>query len=285
MANAILAYGNQIDGATLTGGSWVSTLPLANLQDRTLGRVARSTGVLTTQTQFDIDFGGTRLLRVFALVAHNFSIAARYRFRFATDPAFSTVVLDTGWTDVWPVVYPLGTVPWGSPSWWTGKYSAEEIEGYTASCTYIFASATNARYVRVEIDDTTNEDGFVEIGRVFAGNGFQPARNMTYGASIGWENRTEVQEALSGAEYFNERRAFRVVRFGLAAMTEDEAMANASELIRAIGVSREVFFVWDPDDTTHALRRQFLGRLRTLNPIENAGPDRWKAPFEVKELL
>ncbi|MFZ5669137.1 MAG: hypothetical protein ACOY4K_06560 [Pseudomonadota bacterium] len=285
MANTILAYGNQIDGATLSGGSWLASMPLTNLQDRRIGKIARSASPAAVHTKFDIDFSGTRLHRVIGLVGHNLTTAARYRLTLSSAADFSTIVHDSGWLDVWPTVYPSGTLPWGSPSWWTGKYSAEEIAAYTATIIYILETSTNARYIRVELDDEENPAGYVQLGRVFAGDGYQPVRNITYGASMTWVDPTEVQESLDGAESFNERRPYRVAKFGLDAMTEAEAMADAFELIRSMGISKEVIFIWDPDDTVHALRRQFLGRFRQLNPIENAGPNRWKAPFEVKELL
>lgn len=285
MANAIIAYGNQIDGATLSGGSWLTTLPLTNLQDRRLGKVARSSSAAEVHTTFDIDFTGTRLLRVISLVAHNFSTAATYRIRTSSTADFSTTVSDSGWADVWPVVYPFGTLPWGSPNFWTGKYSEAEIAGYTATLVYLLPSTISARFIRVEIRDTTNAAGFVQVGRVFASDGWQPVRNIIYGASLAWESRTTVQESLSGAEYFDERKSFRVARFELPVMSEAEAMANAFEIQRSAGVNKEVLFIWDPDDTVHALRRQFLGRLRTLSAIENPGPDRWRSPFEIKELL
>lgn len=285
MANAILAYANQIDNATLSGGSWFSTLPLTNLQDRRLGKLARSTDALEASTTFDIDLGSTRLLRVFALCGHNFSAAATRRFQFSAVEDFSSVVLDTGWVDVWPEVYPFGTVGWGSPNFWSGRYSEEEIAGYNASAVHIFDQSTNARYVRVEISDEANLSGYVQMARVFVGDGWQPTRNMVYGASIGWIDRTGVQEARSGAEYFDIQRMPRIARFDLPAMSESEAMSNAFDIQRAMGTAGEMFFIWDPDDTTHALRRQFLCRLRGVSPITNPGPDRWSAPWEAKELL
>jgi hypothetical protein len=216
---------------------------------------------------------------------HNLSTAAQYRIRLSQDPNFTSSLADSGWMDVWPTVYPFGTLPWGSPSWWTGKYAPDQIERYTGAVIHVLSGLTAARYLRVEISDTGNADGFVQIGRLFAADGWQPTRNMTYGASLAWEDRTQVQEALSGAEYFDARPMVRIARFGLDAMTESEAMSQAFEVQRAMGVSGEVLFIWNPDDTNHAQRRQFLGRLRTLSPIENPGPDRWKAPFEIKELL
>lgn len=285
MANAILAYGNLIDAAVLYGGAWQSGLPLANLQDRRLGQLARSASASASDSWFDADFGSTRLFRVIALVNHNLSVTAQYRIRLASDPNFASTVANSGWTDVWPVVYPFGSLPWGSPSWWAGKYDAGQIHRYTGAVVFVLGLLTGARYLRVEISDAGNSDGHVQVGRLFAADGWQPTRNLTYGASLAWEDRTQVQEALSGAEYFDIRPPARVARFGLDAMTESEAMSQTFEIQRAMGVAGEVLFVWDPDDTAHALRRQFLGRLRALSPIENPGPDRWKAPFEIKELL
>lgn len=285
MANAIIAYGNLIDTATLSGGSWLSSLPLTNLQDRRIGKVGRSSNALVASTTFDIDFGITRLQRVFALVGHNFTTAARYRFRFGDDATFATSTVDSGWVDVWPIVYPYGSLPWESGSFWTGRYSEEEIEGYNATTVYIADAVFSARYVRVEIDDEDNADGYVQIGRAFAASAWQPTRNMVYGASLGFIDRTVVQEARSGAESFDVRPSPRIARFGLEAMDEDQAMALAFEIQRRLGTSGEILFVWDPSDTVNAIRRQFLGRLRVLNAIENAGPDRWRSPFEIKELL
>lgn len=285
MANSILAYGNLIEEAALSGGQWQADLPLTNLQDRRLGRVARSISQAEAHTTFDAEWPATRLFRVIALVSHNLSIDAQYRVRLSIESDFATTVADSGWRDVWPIVFPLGALPWGAPNWWSGKFAAADIASAKNTLTYILPRSMNARYIRVEISDELNTAGYVQIGRVFAADGWQPVRNIIYGASLSWESRTEVQEALSGAEYFNIRPAPRIAKVELAQMSQDEAMSAAFDMQRRMGVHDEVLFVWDPDDTAHALRRQFLARLRVLSAIENPGPDRWRTPFEIKELL
>ena len=54
------------DTATLSGGSWLTSLPLANLQDPVRSLVARSANVLAASTIIDIDFGQTRNIRYIA---------------------------------------------------------------------------------------------------------------------------------------------------------------------------------------------------------------------------
>lgn len=285
MANAILAYGNRVDSATLSGGSWLATLPLTNLQDRRLGLVARSESTETADTQFDLDFGSTRLFRVIALVNHNLSLTAQYRIRLSNSADFSSSVADSGWTDVWPAVYPFGTEPWGSPRLWTGKPSAEDIEGYVAPIVYILPRTMNGQYIRVEIDDQDNDADYVQLGRAFAADGWQPEFNMAYGASLGYRNRTETQEALSGAKSFNVRTSPRITKIDLQIMGEDEAMARTFEIQRGVGISGEILFIWDPDDTVHALRRQYLATLTELSMIEVPYLDRWRCPFAFEEIL
>lgn len=285
MANTIIAWNNRIDGATLSGGSWTATLPLANLKNRTLGKVARTADAATASTKFDIDLGVPRFTRLVALVSHNISLAGLVRLRGSDDAAFATSVYDSGWGDAWPVVYPLGSFVWGDPRTWTGKYTADEIAGYTLTLPMLVPAATMARYWRVEIDDTTNAVGYLQIGRVMIADGWQPTHNMSYGASHAWETDTAVQRAKSGAEYFDRRAPRRVARFNIDWMNEDEAFANAFEIQRQMGIDKEVFYLFNPDDTVHLLRRAFLGRLRQLSPIEYPYYQTNKTAFEIQELL
>jgi hypothetical protein len=284
----MLGYPNRIDAGTLSNGSWTAGLPRANIQDRRLGQVARTSNAALASTVVDIDLGSDKSIRSVAAINHNFSLAAKYRLRGSAVSNFATTVYDSGSTllDVWPVVYPAAALDWEDDNWWSGKYTAEQISGYTTALVVILSRNIIARYWRLEIDDTTNAAGYLQLGRIFIGPVWQPTINMNAsGASLGWETKTEVQESLSGAEYFQRRTPFRVQRFALNAMTADEGLANAFEIQRRAGIDKEILFIHDPSDTVHALRRRFLARLRQLTPIEYPYFDRSKTAFEVKELL
>ncbi len=72
---------NQTYTPSFSGGSWSSALPLTNLQDRRLSKVARSSNALAASTTFDVDLGVARSCRVFAVPKHNFSLASSMRIR------------------------------------------------------------------------------------------------------------------------------------------------------------------------------------------------------------
>jgi hypothetical protein len=93
VANTILAYPDYVvaeaSTVSFSGGSWRSALPLANLLLPEFAYSARSTDATLASTQFTMDLGTTRDVRVFAIPSCNGSMAAKLRVRAAaaTSPA------------------------------------------------------------------------------------------------------------------------------------------------------------------------------------------------------
>lgn len=286
MSVFLLAYSNRIDSATLSGGSWVSTLPLNNLKDRNQGVVARSTNDALASTKFYVDLGSVKTVRTFGAVNHSISLDGKIRVRMSeTDATLATSDYDSGWLDVWPAISDSLDLDWEDDSFWSGQYSTEQLEGYNPTFIVSAPAQLAARYLLVEIDDQTNESGFIQIGRVFIGPAWQPEWNFTYGVGISIEDTSEIEEALSGAESFDERRKRRLARFNTDYLSENEAMAFAFEIKRRMGVTGEVIFQYDPSDTVHAVRRQFMGRLQSLDPITHPNLVQYVTGWEVRELL
>lgn len=281
----MLGYPNLIDSATLAGGSWLSSLPVTNLQTREMGEKAQSVDLQVANTQLTINLGSQTAVQLFAAAAHNFSINAQYRLRSFSDAGFTVNTSDTGVTDVWPVVYPYGTLPWEHPSWFGGKYAASEIAGYNATLIVPLAITQLSQYWKFEIFDTTNAAGYVQFGRIFIGPGWQPSKNMSWGQSLGWETKTEVQETESGSEVFKVMTPYRVEKYRLDSLTRDEAMANLFEIQRRAGVDKEILWLENPYDTVHAIRTQFLARMRVLSPVEYPYFSNNSAAVELKELI
>ncbi|WP_372826540.1 hypothetical protein [Polaromonas sp.] len=285
MANCLMGFPNRIDAAALSGGTWSATLPRTNIQNRVLGKVARTLAATLASTQFDLDMVTAKTTKVLALVNHNFSLSALVRIRGSAVSNFATTEYDSGWVPVWPAVYASSETDWEDDNWWSGQYTDEQRAGYTAAFVQVLPNIVRARYWRVEVDDTTNAAGYVQVGRVFIGPAWQPLRNMSYGAAIGWETKTAAQEALGGAEYFQRRTPYRVQNISLNWMSVDEGLGSAFEIQRRAGIDADVLWVFDPDDTIHALRRRFLGRLRELSPVQHPYPLVNATAFQIKEIL
>lgn len=269
MGYPVIGYPNHCDPETVfTGGSWRSTLPLSNLGHRALGKVARSTDLQIVSTQFVADLGAARTVRIVGLVGHNLGSAATVRIRASASSDFSASGYDSGWINAWYIAY-----------------TSTERDGSTASFIYILPANKTYRYWSIEISNTGNGAGYVQLGRLFLGEMWQFTAYPSYGATLGWESATTLQTAMSGTEYFSRRPPARVARFVLDRLTKSESFDTAFELMRRAGIDQELIYIHDPDDTDHAHPRWFMGRLRQLSPIEFPYWDATRVGFEIKELL
>lgn len=286
--NLIVCHPNRIGGETvLSGGAWVESLPLANIQDRALARVARSIDADPANTWFDIAFDRQRPIRAFALLAHSISFGGRIQLLLSSVSDFSIIVHDVTF-DAWPAAggdWNIDELEWEGDNYWTGTYSQEDAEGQTPIALHILDAPVEARYVRVKILDQFNTANYVDIGRAFVGNAFLNTRiNYGYGAGVGYEDATGIETAISGAEFFDPREPLRVMRFQLSYMDHSEGFSQALELTRRAGTWKEVLVIPDPTDENFMAQRAFVGRLRQLNPLEQVQFQLTSMSFEIKEL-
>ena len=105
MSNLLLGFPIYSDAGTLytptlSGGSWQATLPLVNLQNRYLAKVARSSTAAVADTLFEVDLKAARRIGCIAIPKHTLSQAATVRFRGASAPYIfdSLTVGDAAWT-------------------------------------------------------------------------------------------------------------------------------------------------------------------------------------------
>jgi hypothetical protein len=162
-----------------------------------------------------------------------------------------------------------------TPSDWGAQYAAIAA----------LPAAISARYATVEIDDTANAAGHLDIGRLFVGGGLQPAYNASYGGFADErEDLSTVVANPNGKRFGTARRRPRGVRFALQYTSQAEA-DRIHEMQAAVGTLDEVLYVPDPADAAHSQRYGFLGHLRQLSPIEYPFVLKRSIGFEIGEKL
>jgi len=286
MANLAIFWNVKSDLGVLSGGSWAAALPLKNLQNVHLSQVARSADAELASTQFDLDFGRLDYFRGVVLIAHNLTAElARVRVRAAQDAGFAQLTYDSGWQDAYAAIFPHEELEWEDDNWWSGKLSEADLAGYTRNFVCDAGAIVTARHVRVEIDDTENASGYVDVGRLVVAPAWQTKVNFSFPHSLAFEPRTLVEESIGGQEFFDVRRAARVMRFSLDWLSDAEGYAQALELTRRKGVSGDLFVVPDPAEIVNLFRRSFYGRLRRLSPLEHYQFNLNSMGFEIKERL
>lgn len=288
MSKMMIGYPNWLDhtSTALSGGSWETDLPLANLQDASLAEVARSTDDASASTLVNVDLSAQRLIYVFAVVAHNMSVDALVRVRLGDDDTFASSNYDTGWVYAYPIIYPAGMPLWGYAGVWNGRLAEDDrLAGHTMGWPHVLSTPTNGRYLRIEIDDTSNPDTYVEIGRVVIASGFQPTINMRVGMTLGFEDLSTDTQSDGGTVFHDERPRRRASTFLLADQTEAEAMVYHYEINRLLGTFEQFYFIYDAADTTYLSRRSWLATMRKLSRMTIGYGSRMDQPVEVVEEL
>jgi hypothetical protein len=284
-ARCVIGWPRWTDKVTWSGGTWEAAYPRNNLGVLPLARVARSVDLDTDNTQFLATFDKQRPVRLMAIVRHNISLNGRVRIRLYGDTAETDLLLDSGWVNVWPEVYPYETLEWEDDAWWTGTYTLDEIAGYQPTRPFWFGRLYLTRAIRVEIDDPGNPDGFVQIGMAEIAQGWQPSFNFSLGYAEGFRFRTEETEALGGVKTFDRRDKPRVARGELQYLPRDEALARGFELLRQADIDQPFLWFPAPDERVHWLRRVMLARSVDPGLIGYAFPLRNTVPFNFEEVL
>lgn len=262
MGNVMLGYPDKTLNATLSEGSWLVALPLNNLKDTALATVARSSDATAANTKFKVDLGSAMAVRVLSLYKHNLTDSATVKLTGSNNSDMSAPVYSGSWV----------TVP-------------AALTGYQKVYTVILSADTTARYWRVQITDTANPAGYVQLARCLLMTTWTPTLNMSYGAGIQPVTDTERERTLGGVDYFDERDARRACKFSLDYLSLTEAMQQL-DLQMSLGIHSELLFVYASDDTGQdLLRRTFLATLRELSAIEYPAYDRHSVAYEVMEIL
>ncbi len=286
MSNCILAFPDKTLTASLSAGSWQAAFPLSNLAVAALALKSRSTNALAASTKFDINLGAATKLRVVALVGHNLSIAATIRVRLSTVADFASNVYDSGTINAYPNYYDDTSLDWGQPVLTNNKPSTADAIAMRYPLFFTTPAMVTAQYARVEITDTANPAGYVEISRCFVAPGLEPSLNMKYGANWGLDGRTKSDESLNGTSYFNRIEARRSVNFTLGSITPEAGMGQHLEAQRFLDQDKELFFVADPAATCISMRLQsFMGRLRLLAGYEYLAWNRGDVGYQLVESL
>lgn len=274
------------DAATLSGGSWVAGLPLSNLKSPRVADVARSTNDDLTSTLLNVDFGAATGCDAVVLGRHNLSAAAKWRIRCSANADMSSAVYDSTWLDVWPVQWPAGVLPAGHPNAATRKLTTAQIRALDPprDAIHLLPAVATARYWRIELDDTTNPDTYVEAGRLVMGAVYKPTYSINVGAQFGYDDPSVSTVAYSGTKYTDVRPKGRTIDGAIGPIGQNEAVSVLLELEALLGTSGQLYWLFDVNDAENLQRTSFLATFRQMSKTEYAAAGWGQWPFALDEV-
>jgi hypothetical protein len=286
-ARLLLSVENYFDATpTLSGGSWETGLPRANMLIREMRYPSRSTDAEEASTVFDIDLGASLPVGVFALPYHTASTAGTIRLRGSANADMSAPAYDSTALLAYPAQWASDVLPSWHPAAANRKVTAAQwTAGMRWGFTHVLTAHTSARYWRVNISDTSNPYGYVELERPWLGPFFETG--AAYGAEFGWADDSErtVSGASAGAHFHQRRRVRRRFNFSVDQETEATALGVLQSLVARRGMTEQVFVAYDAGDTTHLHERSFVAVPHQLQLMRIPFVSSHDVPFQFVEEL
>ncbi len=93
------------------------------------------------------------------------------------------------------------------------QLNGESITWNTEKITHYLTTATTKQYWRINITDTANTDGYIEIGELFIGSYFEPERTYERNVNAPTEylmNQQENSYGVGRGRFYNPRQSFDV---------------------------------------------------------------------------
>jgi hypothetical protein len=265
---------------TIAGAGWVD---LSKMQGEVLSEMARYPGVNPANTKVVIDLQTTRNVDNIVLPFHNAKPGDKARAELATDAAFTDVVIDSGWVDFFPEMYPYGTLPWGSENWLDGHLTDEQAAGLVLPWIYQASNTALGRYLRISLDFSGNSDGYVDLGQPVASPALTPVYGASYGRKMPFYRDPSTKTRSKGGVHFVEaQKSYRSTAMQLDWLSGDELYGQFYEFVRQYGVSKPFFYIHDPDaPIAKLLKESFMAIAQTIGDPVHTHLDTHSLSIEI----
>lgn len=249
-------YDNEIDrdDITLSLSGVDPNYPVENVADPRLSRVTHTGGITAERIVISIDGIETITFDAVAIGNHNLTVSA-------------TIRIEGNATD-----------SWGAPSF---------SQVLDPSTPIIWASFTSQsfEYVSIYIDDPTNSDAFLKLGRLFIGPKAEETQIRDTVAEQ-WNSESTRSDSVTGQIYADLRRKFRSVTIDFTGLDEAKKAAlvaffNQNDWVKPVFWIFDDCTRWPIDPIYGAIDSQKL----TFTPFDTSDEVIYSAQIGIQEAF
>lgn len=126
---------------------------------------------------------------------------------------------------------------------------------------------------------------YLDIGRIYLSNAFQPAINIDYGLQEGVIDPSNVNRTGSSRVIINKKKKRRYTEFTMSFGSEDEMFGAAYDIDHICGISRDIFVVNNYDNKPLLQKRSIYGYMTALNPVVNSYYKLFEKSYRIEEIV
>lgn len=277
MATLKIIYNNVTDKAAITASSTAGSLVPANMQNDRKSKVWRST---STSGSIYCIWSESQFINGVTIPFCNLTSAAVITVKIYTETVDSIPIYTSPPTLVAPATA-LGSWIWGSQPLGVNAYSY----GFNTYGRIWLPSIYVGKKMILEIEDSTNPAGYIEIGRLVSGTAWQPTYNTGFGIPITFEETSVHDRSESGDLVTTIGTRFKRLSFDLNWMNATD-VAQFNDIVRLNGMTKPIYvslFPNDPDPDKEQTY-QIYGKLTQIPQLSHPMHTIYSAQIEMEEI-
>lgn len=270
-----ILYDNAADRYEITASSVAGSLIPSNMQTDRKSEVYRSSGTSTTLT---LTSATANFVNMVALVFTNLTSSATMRVRTYTNEADVTPIKDSGIVSA-QAPDPLGEFDWGNVPFGINAYSY-----YGAGYGRCYLENSPVKKVVIDIVDTTNPSGYIEISRLVVGKYFTPDNDAEMGMGINVVETSKKERSNASDLVADLGTKSKKINFDLAHMTESDR-AQVYNILRGNGITKSLFISLFPEDVNpnNEQTYQIYGKLSQQSAVALSYWSAYSTTIEIEE--
>lgn len=234
MANNLrLIYDNIVSSATVTSTAAQAEYPVSNIQNKSKSRVFRSTSL-----NFNITFTWSSQKPISSVILPHTNL---------TNNAIIRVYIYTNSTDASAsaIIGPVSASPFSYKT-------LSETGGYSfggGSCARVWFDQTyTCAKIMLQIADTTNVDGYVELATAVVGDYWSPTYNTSFGIQAGYLDASEQLRTEAGELHTLTKYIYKTLSLELQWLPPQDR-TKFIDIVKTTGLKHPVFVSVFPNDS------------------------------------
>lgn len=212
-----ILWENKFDAYDIIANSEATGYPATNIQDVSLAKVTRSTGDASETWKIDAGAGNTITATCAAIAGHNITSGA------------TTIKIQGNATDAWD-----------SPT-------VDEAITHDAAIMTEFFNTQSLRFWRFIVEDASNPDTYISIGRLFLGAYINQANVISKDYPEEFIDTSFIDHTVKGQVYGDEGIIYKLYNYLLPYLTNTQK-GEIQTMFETVKKIKPVFFIADEDD-------------------------------------
>ena len=266
--NITFIWDNYVDydETVLTPSSESTTLPVSNLKNKLRSKVWRShdvqqSGELTVI--LTIDFTEPKYCRFLGLVGDNLSPDATITLQMNSSDSWSSPPYEETFKAVESVI---GYGEGGFGEWGFGGMYVQYARKVTPPRCYFLGTDVNGevplyRYAKLTFYDPSNDDGWIDIGKIFLADYYESDTNYVYGAVHRLVDPSGAEISSGGVDWSNRKNIYNQFDLSLPYITTEAKITSFMDMLYSVGQTENFILMLDPSTDIGRAFMSFYGRF------------------------